>query len=323
MQGEKSPKPAVREPVYGGIDVGKTRLDVHIYPTGKAFSVTNDKTGLRQLGWWLMSHGPELIVVEATGRYHRLAHRYLHDAGFSIAILNPYRTRKFADTLGKLAKTDAIDAGVLAQFAAIIQPDAVKPPACFLEALRDLVAARRQICDEVIVLKQRLGETSHTLALRQIKSRLKICCRHQKALETEIHRQIALDPALARWFRLLMSLPGVGFVTAAVLIAELEELGQANAAQIAALVGVAPMNRDSGMWRGKRSIHGGRKTVRNVLYMAALSAMRLNPDLAAFYGRLRATGKTFKTAIVAVMRKLVILANTLIRENREWTPVRP
>lgn len=225
--------------------------------------------------------------------------------------------------LGQLAKTDAIDAKILAQFAASVMPRETTVPTEKQQELRDIVLGRRQICDEISLLKHRQETTALPILSKQLRSRIKTCQRHLKTLEAEIHCAISADPELQNKYRILTSMPGVGFVTAAVLITELAELGRANAAEISALVGVAPMNRNSGLWRGKRMIRGGRKTVRNALYMAAISAIRANPDIAAFYKRLRATGKIFKVAITAVMRKLAILANTLITENREWAAIRP
>ena len=323
IQGKITPTQLAQGQVYGGIDVSKSFLDVHIHPSGAIIRIPNDKSGLKSLVRWLKPHMPKLIVLEATGRYHRLAQRHLHDAGIPVSVVNPYRTRKFADMMGQLAKTDTIDARILAEFAATIEPNMSKPPTPELETLRDIVLARRQLCDEITLLKHRLESTSHSMISKQLRSRLKTCERHLGILEQEIRCGIAVEPEFEDRFRILTSIPGVGFVTAAVLITELMELGQANGAEISALVGVAPMNRDSGMWRGQRMIRGGRKTVRNALYMAALSAISFNPDLAIFYKRLRAAGKKFKVAITAVMRKLVILANVLVTQNREWTPICP
>lgn len=325
IQGKITPTQFAQEygQSYGGIDVSKSFLDVHIYPSGANVRVSNDQSRLKSLVKWLKSQPPELIVLEATGRYHRLAQRHLHDAGFAVSVVNPYRTRRFSDMLGQLAKTDAIDAKILAQFAASAMPKPSTLPTEKQQELRDVVLARRQLCDEISLLKHQLESTSLPMLSKQLRSRIKTCQRHLGILEAEVRVSIAADPELENKFRILTSMPGVGFVTAAVLITELAELGQANAAEISALVGVAPMNRDSGLWRGKRMIRGGRKTVRNALYMAAISANRANPDIAAFYKRLRASGKLFKVAITAVMRKLAILANTLITENREWTLICP
>jgi transposase len=247
----------------------------------------------------------------------------LHDAGFGVAVMNPYRTRRFADMLGQLAKTDTIDARTLALFAAMVQPEAKAPPAPALSDLAALLVARRQISQHKAALQNQLGATGHTLVSRQIRARIKMADRHLAALDAEIRLILRTHPDLKQRYDILTSVPGIGLITAATMIAELSELGDANASQIAALVGVAPMNCDSGIWRGQRRIRGGRSSVRNTLYMAALAAVRCNKGFAAFYERLRTNGKPFKVAITAVIRKLAILANTLITENRKWEPLRP
>ena len=226
--------------------------------------------------------------------------------------MNPLRTHKFADMMGQLAKTDEIDARTLALFGAMVKPKTTPPPIQEVAQLAELLTARRQV-----------GQCESKLVARKIRARLKMCERHQKALETKIRALIQQHPELQRRFDILTSVPGIAFVTAATLIAELDELGAANAAQISALVGVAPMNCDSGASRGQRKIRGGRQNVRNVLYMAAIAAIRANPDLAAFYSRLREKGKPFKVAVTIVMRKFAILANSLLSENRQWKPQRP
>ncbi len=319
IQGKTSSQQLTTSQVYVGIDVSKSYLDVYVHPSGIARRVTNDKSGLASLARFLRPHAPETIVLEATGRYHRLCHRHLHDDGFCVAVMNPYRTRKFSDVLGQLAKTDEIDARMLAQFGAMVQPAASTPPAPAIAALRELLTARRQAGAEKTALQHQLNEVESNLVKSQIRARLKMCERHQVVLEKAIRTTIQQHTELKSRFDILTSIPGIALITAATLIAELDELGAANASQIAALVGVAPMNCDSGIWRGQRRIRGGRHNVRTALYMAALAASRASPDMARFYGRLRKNGKPFKVAITAVMRKLAILANTLITENRKWT----
>jgi len=318
IQGKTSSPQHTTPQVYVGIDVSKSHLDVYVHPSGIARRVTNDKVGLASLVKILQPYAPETIVVEATGRYHRLCHRHLHDAGFCVAVMNPYRTRKFSDVLGQLAKTDEIDARMLAQFAAMVQPATAPPPAPTIAVLAELLTARRQAGAEKVSLQNQLSEATSSLVKRQIRARLTMCTRHQAALEKEVRTTIQQHPELQHRFDILTSIPGIALITAATLIAELDELGAANASQIAALVGVAPINCDSGVWRGQRRIRGGRQSVRNALYMAALAASRASPDMARFYNRLRNNGKPFKVAITAVMRKLAILANTLITENRKW-----
>lgn len=323
MQGKtSSPQPPTGQ-VYVGIDVSKSHLDVHLHPSGVTRRVANDKAGLQALARLLGPYAPQTIVLEATGQYHRLAHRHLHDAGFRVAVMNPYRTRRFADMLGQLAKTDTIDAKTLALYAVMVQPEAKAPPAPALADLTALLVARRQISQQKAALQNQLSATDHNLVSRQIRARIKMADRHLTALDAEIRLILRAQPDLKQRYDILTSVPGIGLITAATMIAELSELGDANASQIAALVGVAPMNCDSGLWRGQRRIRGGRSGVRNTLYMAALAAVRSNKGLAAFYERLRTNGKPFKVAITAVIRKLAILANTLITENRKWEPLRP
>jgi transposase len=318
IQGKTASPQLATEQVYVGIDVSKSRLDVYLHPIGVAQSVTNDKAGLQKLARLLGSYQPELIVLEATGSYHRRAHRHLHDAGFHLAVMNPFRTRKFADMLGQLAKTDEIDAKTLALFAAMVRPDAKAPPAPAQAELAALLVARRQITLAKGALSNQLSVTEHSLIRQQSRARIKMAERHLAALDAEIRQLLRREPELKHRFDILTSIPGIGLISAATMIAELDELGQVNAPQIAALVGVAPMNCDSGAMRGQRRIRGGRSSVRNTLYMAALAAVRSNRDFAAFYERLRNNGKPFKVAITAVIRKLAIVANTLITENRKW-----
>lgn len=319
MQGKTFSKPSHQGQVFVGIDVSKRHLDVHIHPDDIWHRVTNDKVGHELLARHLKQRSVRLVVMEATGRYHRLVHRHLSDAGFHVAVMNPYRTRKFADMLGKFAKTDKIDAKTLALFAEMVRPDATTPPVPSMAILTEQLVARRQINEERVALQSQLNETTVPTIARQIRARIKMCQRHQLALEKDIRGAIQQSDVLQRRFDILTSIPGIALITAATLIAELGELGNINAAKVAALVGVAPMNCDSGVWRGKRKIRGGRKMVRNVLYMAAVTSIRANPDMAQFYKRLKNNGKPFKVAITAVIRKLAILANTLISENREWT----
>lgn len=313
-------KQAPTSPVYIGIDVCKSWLDVHIHPTGTDLRVSNDKEGLKDLSRQLRPFAIDLVVVEATGKWHRAVFRRLHEQGIPVAVINPYRSRKLADAFGRLAKTDRIDARMLALFAARIRPEPNTPPTYEIEVLRELIAARREGLAEMTALKNRLGATSAPLLKRQLKARKQMLERHIKVLEREIVATLKADPLLRRTYEILISVPGVGPVLAMTLSAEMTELGTCNRSQIAALTGVAPMNWDSGAMRGRRIIKGGRAHVRAVLYMAAVAATRSNPDLKAFYQRLRDNGKKPKVALTAVMRKLIVLLNRLIAENRTWVP---
>lgn len=323
MQGKELSEQAPETEVYIGVDVCKAWLDVHVDPAGIEFRVANDRSGVGELVRFLSGWTVGLVVLEATGKWHRRAHRRLHAAGHRVAVVNPYRSRKLADALGVLAKTDVIDARVLALFARHVSPRPVLPAPADVAALAELVAARRESTRDLTALKNRLASTEHRLAARQIRSRIEMIQRHLKALANEIKALIAASPAMARRAAILASIPGIGPVAVMTLIADCDELGDCSRTQIAALAGVAPMNWDSGRLRGRRVIKGGRANLRAVLYMAAVAAIRCNPDLKAHYNRLIGNGKKPKVAIVAVMRKLVILANTLIAENRSWEPIRP
>ena len=306
--------------VYAGIDVCKAWLDVYLHPTGRSFRVPNSKEGCARLALELTSAAAGLVVMEATGKLHRLAHRELSAAGFAVAIVNPYRSRKLADALGQLAKTDKIDARVLAFYGAAIGPEVTPVPAKSLAELQELVLARQAAKAGETALKNQAAAAASPVLKRLLKAQLKAQARLIAGLEAAIATLLARDAGLRRRCELLASIKGIGPVVAATLVACLPELGMLGGGQIAALAGVAPMNCDSGEMRGQRRIKGGRAHVRSALYMAAVAASRCNPDLKAFYGRLRNAGKAAKLALTAVMRKLVLLANTLIREDRYWTP---
>jgi len=309
--------------VYVGIDVGKDWLDVFIHPVNTRHRFANDTSGIGKLVKQCARDHVHLIVIEATGKYHRQAHEILHEASFNVAVVNPYRSRKFADVLGQLAKTDTIDAELLAHFASIIKPQPTLPPSKHRKALRDLNVARRQVVDEIGTLNRQLSSTDHPFAARQLRARIKMCERHRQALENEIHQLITTQDNLKHRFNILTSIPGIGPVTATTLLTDLDELGQVNAREIAALAGVAPMNRDSGIMRGKRTIRGGRPHVRHLLYMCAVSSSQRDTLMGNFYRRLVKQGKHPKVALTATARKLVIIANTLITEDRHWQPTAP
>jgi len=301
-----------------GIDVGKDHLDIFIHPHATAMKVTNDRKAIAALIRKLGQHDVRIVALEATSKYHRLAHSMIHDAGICVAVINPFRSRQFADSIGLLAKTDTIDAQSLALFAQRMNPQATTPPEIQLKQLRDLQTARRQVLDEVCDLKRQLHTTDHPLAARQIKARILMGDRHKTALEKEIHSLIATHTDLKNKFDILISIPGIGRTSAAILLADLAELGQVNAKEVAALAGVAPMNWDSGAKNGNRMIRGGRKYVRNTLYMCAVSCIGRSNPLGLTYRNLVGRGKNPKVALTAVMRKMIIIANTLIAENRKW-----
>lgn len=319
-QGKIASEAGAGTAVYAGIDVCKAWLDVYLHPIGRRFRVSNSKEGCKQLRLKLSGFPVALTVVEATGKLHRLCHRMLSAAGFAVAVVNPYRSRKLADAFGQLAKTDAIDARMLALYGQVIGPEATPVPAKTLAELQELVLARQAAKAGETALKNQYG-AAESLALRRLlKSQLTAQARLIEGLDAAIGKLLAKDAGLKRRYEILASIKGIGPVTAVTLVACLSELGVLSGGQIAVLTGVAPINCDSGEMRGQRRIKGGRAHVRTALYMAAVTAIRCNPDLKAFHDRLRAAGKAAKVALTAVMRKLVVLANTLIREDRHWTP---
>jgi transposase len=320
MQGKVSPERSARKVVYVGIDVCKAWLDVYLHPIGRPFRVANSRQGLERLERELANLEVALIVIEATGKYHREAHRALHASGFSVAVVNPLRSRLFADAKGALAKTDRLDARMLAVLAESLAPRAKPPAPEFLEELQELVRARQAAVADLTALTNQHGQSKTAILKRELTRRIKATQASIARLEAEIERRIERHPVLARRYLILRSIKGVGPVAAAALLVGLAELGLCSGKQAALLAGLAPLACDSGEKRGERHIKGGRGEVRTALYMAAVAATRCNPDLCAFYRRLRENGKRFKVAITAVMRKLVVLANTLIREDRLWQP---
>ena len=300
-----------------GIDVSKARLDAHVEPTGAARSFDNDKCGRRALRNWARREGARRAALEPTGRFHRPLHQCLADAGIEVVVVNPRRTRNFARSIGKEAKNDLTDAEVLAVFARLQLGEASEPRAETLQQLADLVGARRNLLESLDALRKASREYFEDAA-NSMRRSIETIREDIAGLDTRIAARMRSEEGLKRRSEIIRSVPGCGVVTAAVLCAEMPELGAVGHPQAAALAGVAPFDRDSGQTRGTRRIRGGRQPVRNVLYMAALSAVRCNPDLREFYERLCAAGKQFKVAIVAVMRKLVTLLNALLHQNREW-----
>ncbi len=304
--------------VFVGIDVAKDKFDVHLWPEHKAFTFDNTTAGIDALVERLAQHVVRLVVIEATGRYERRVATALMDAGFEVAIVNPRQPRDFAKSTGQLAKTDMIDARILAHFGAVIGPRASERPSENQLFLDELVARRRQLVAMITMEKQRLEQAMHMKLRRQIQYSLKALDKQLSQVEAQMLELIERDDDWRQRYRLLISVPGVGQATATALIAELPELGKLNRQCIAALVGVAPINRDSGKQRGQRHIIGGRQSVRNALYMATLTAHTWNPTIRAMAQRLSAAGKPFKVMMTACMRKLLVILNTIIRNNEPW-----
>ena len=303
--------------VFVGIDVSQDHLDVALAPSGEAWQVGNDEPGIGRLLARLTELRPELIVLEATGRLELPAAAALGAAGLPVVVVNPRQSRDFARATGQLAKTDTLDARGLALFAERIRP-AVRPlPDAAAQALADLVARRRQIVEMLVAEKNRLTRASKRVA-RDIRRHITFLENQLAELNNQLQEAIAASPLWLEKQELLMSTPGVGPTVAATLLANLPELGRLDRRQIAALVGVAPLNRDSGKYRGQRTIWGGRAQVRAPLYMAVLVAMRWNPIIKTFYRRLLAAGKKKKVALTACMRKLLTILNAMLKNKTAW-----
>ncbi len=304
---------------YIGIDVSKATLDIASLPNGESWTVTNDDLGLAELTPRLVALAPALVVLEATGGFEMLAAITLAKAGLPIAVVNPRQVRDFAKAMGQLAKTDALDAGILADFAQRVRPEPRPLPDAAAQLLDSLLTRRRQLVDMLTAEKNRLGFASGPVK-RDINRHIRWLEKRLADVDGDLQDAIAASPLYQAKADLLRSVPGVGPVTTLTLIAALPELGHLSRHQIAALVGVAPLNRDSGTMRGKRMVWGGRAPVRAVLYMAALVGIKHNPVLRQFYDRLRAAGKPFKVAITACMRKLLTILNAMLHQNRRWDP---
>ena len=301
-----------------GIDVSKDRLDVAVYPGGEAFAVERNGAGLEQLVARLKPLAPTIVAIEATGGFETVAAGAIGGAGLPIAIVNPAQVRAFAKALGQRAKTDPIDAAVIAHFAAAVRLDPRPLPDEATRLLSDLVTRRRQIVEMIGAERQREKRALARHLKKSIARLVKALEKELLCVDTDIDDAVRSSPAWRQTEDLLASVPGVGPVIARTLMAELPELGRLNRKQIAALAGLAPYTRQSGQWRGKSFIGGGRQTVRTVLFMGAMTARLHNPILKAFFERLVATGKPKMVALIAVARKLLTILNAILRDNRPW-----
>jgi transposase len=305
-------------PVFVGIDVSKARLDIHVLPSQEAFSFANDADGCARLVERLTPIGVSLVVVEATGRYQRRVAADLLSAQIPVAVVNPRQSRDFARSLGKLAKTDAIDAEVLARFASVGHLRVCEKQPENAAILDDRITRRRQVIGMLNAEGNRLAGMIDPVSIKMIKKVIRLLEQQRGELDRQIAEMIESDDDWRGKRDLLQSVPGVGQVTAANLVAEMPELGKLSREQIAALAGLAPMNHDSGTMRGKRAIRGGRASVRSTLYMAAFNAMRYNPVIAVFTQRLSDSGKPFKVVVTAAMRKLLVILNTIVKTKTPW-----
>ena len=306
------------ENIFVGIDVSKDRLDVAVRPSGEKFVVERNPAGLEALAVRLQALSPRVIALEATGGFETVVAAALSAAGLPIVVVNPAQVRAFAKALGQRAKTDPIDAAVIAHFAEATKPEPRPLPDEATRLLADLVARRRQILEMMGAERQREKRMTIPRLRKSIARLIKALEKELTSVDTDINDAVRGSPAWREKEDLLASVPGVGPVIARTLIAELPELGQLGRKQIAALAGLAPFTRQSGQWRGRSFIGGGRTAVRTALFMGAMVAKQHNPRLKAFFDRLVAAGKPKMVALIAVARKLLTILNAILRDNQPW-----
>jgi transposase len=311
------------EATFVGIDVSKDQLDVAIRPEEARFRESNNDSGIQALIGRLSSLQPQLILLEATGGYEILAAASLRQAGLPAHIINPRQVRDFARSSGRLAKTDKIDAAVLAHFAEALKPGLRPWPDEQQQELAALMSRRRQLVEMLVMEKNRLSMTYSPRVRKSLQTNLQSLKEQLQELAQDLDDFIRQSPIWLEKAQLLQSVPGIGPLTSQSLLAWVPELGTLNRRKIAALVGLAPFNRDSGQMRGKRTIWGGRARVRPPLYMATLAACRVNPAIRAFYLRLVAAGKSKKLALTACMRKLLVILNAILKQQQPWHPHAP
>jgi len=304
--------------VVVGIDVSKDRLDVAVFPTGEAFAVARDAEGLDALIARLMPLSPQAVALEATGGYEAVVAATLSAAGLPVVVVNPAQVRAFGRALGQRAKTDAIDAVLIARFTAMTRPEIRPRPDAATERLAELVARRRQIIAMMVAERQRQKRLTEPRLLRSIARLLEALQRELSEIDREIGEDVRGSALWREKAALLSSVPGVGAVISRTLIAEMPELGELDRREIAALAGLAPWTRQSGQWKGRSFIGGGRACVRSALYMGAVTASRHNPVLRQFHAKLRAAGKAPMVALIAVARKLLTILNAVVRDKQPW-----
>jgi transposase len=303
-----------------GIDISKDKLDIGVLPTSEKWTIPNEVDGLSELACRLSDLSPKLVVMEATGGLERPVRAVLEQAGLPCAVVNPRQIRDFAKSMGILAKTDSLDALVLATFGEKMEPEARPGKDKQTQELEAIVTRRRQLVGILTGEKNRLGQVASAGMRTNIQDHISWIEKCLKDLDKDMRTRIKDMPEWREKGKIIRSVPGVGPVTLCALLALFPELGKLNRKQIAALAGLAPFNRDSGKFRGQRRIWGGRAPVRSALYMAALSAIRWNPVLKTFYNRLIEAGKKKKVAITACMRKLLIILNSMVRSGSMWQP---
>jgi transposase len=303
-----------------GADISKDHIDLHSLPDGQTLKVANDRKGFAAVIAWIGSKAVQRIVYEPTGFYHKAFERFMAVQGLPLSKVNPRLARRFCEATGRLAKTDRIDAGLLARYGALLEPRLLQATPQIHNDLRELHMVRLALIKDRTAAKNRAKTLTSPLLKRHNADRLRQIERQIKAVDEAIMALIAEDACLKARFDILISIPGLSQITAFTLLIEMPELGELDNKTAAALSGLAPMSRQSGRWAGRAFIAGGRAIVRQALYMPALVACRFNPDLKAKYDQLQAAGKAPKVAITAIMRKLVVLANALLRKSRKWTP---
>jgi transposase len=308
------------ENIIVGIDVSKDRLDVAVRPSGEVFAVERNAAGLESLVARLGKLSPRIVALEATGGFETIVAAALATGGLPVVVVNPAQIRSFAKAIGQRAKTDPIDAAVIAHFAEATNAEPRPLPDEATRLLADLVARRRQIIEMIVAERQREKRVTISRLRKSIARLLKALEKELASVDTDIEDAVRTSPAWREKEDLLASVPCIGSTIARTMIAELPELGQLGGKQITALAGLAPFTRESGQWRGRSFIGGGRGAVRAALFMGALVATKHNPVLKAFFDRLVAAGKPKKVALIAVARKLLIILNAIIRDKRPWQP---
>jgi transposase len=306
-----------------GIDISKDQLEVYVHPEGSRRQCANDTAGHAALIAWITPKQPTRVVFEATGAYHRGLQKALAKAGLPGIKINPWQARRFAEATGRRTKTDPVDAAILARFGATLQPEIRPAPDPAIEGLAELLAARRALVKDRTATLNRGQNLTLPLLKRQNQQQLKQIEGQIKDIDREQAALVAKHDRLKARFDILLSIPGLGAVSALAMLIDMPELGAMDAKRTASLAGLAPITRQSGNWQGKSHIQGGRAPLRQALYMPALVAIRFNAPLKATYLALRKAGKPAKLAIVAIMRKLLVMANALLRDNRKWTAERP
>jgi transposase len=304
--------------IYVGIDVSKDRLDVHVLPSGEAFAVARDGKGLNELLERLRSVAPSLIAVEATGGYETIVAAAIASAHLPLAVINPAQIRHFARAVGKRAKTDPIDAAVIARFAEAVKPEPRELPDQAGRMLAELVSRRLQLIEMLVAERQREKRATAARVRKSLARHIAALEKELPVIDTDIDTLVRSSPVWREQEDLLVTFPGIANTIARTLLADLPELGRLTRHQIASLGGVAPFTRQSGQWKGKSMIAGGRPITRSALFLAALSASRCNPVLRDFYQRLLAAGKPKMVAMIAVARKILTILNAMLRDKKQW-----